>query len=72
MHVILEGALPRNIRLLLRHCIVEEKYFPINLLNKIILEFNYGEHEKLNSPRPIDRERITGDSDKLGQSGKWQ
>lgn len=69
MHVILEGALPRNLRLLLNHCIVEEKQFSLNHLNKIMLKFNYGEHEKFNSPRPIDKERITGVSDKLGQSG---
>lgn len=69
MHVILEGALPRNCRLLLYHCVVEEKYFSITHLNKIISHFNYGEHEKYNRPRPIDRDRVTGGSDKLGQSG---
>lgn len=69
MHVILEGVLPRNIRLLLYHCIVGEKYFTINHLNAVLLRFKYGEHEKFNSPRPIDRERVTGNSDKLGQSG---
>lgn len=70
MHVILEGVLPRNCRLLLYHCIVERKYFTLNHLNKTMLDFNYGEHEKSNSPRSLDRDKITGDSDKLGQSGK--
>lgn len=70
MHVILEGVLPRNIRLLLYHCIVEEKYFSVSHFNKILLSFKYGKHEKVNAPRPIERDRITGDSDKLGQSGK--
>lgn len=69
MHVILEGVLPRNCRLLLYHCIVEERFFTIHYLNKVMLDFQYGEHEKSNLPRPIDRDRITGDSDKLGQSG---
>lgn len=69
MHVILEGALPRNCRLLLNHCIFEKKYFTLNHFNKIITNFKYGEHEKHNAPRSIDRDRITGDSDKLGQSG---
>lgn len=72
MHVLLEGVLPRNCRLLLRHCIVEKKYFTINHLNKIMLGFQYGEHEKFNAPRPLDRDRITGDSDKLGQSGEYE
>ena len=69
MHIILEGALPRNIRLLLHHCIVEEKMFSLNHLNKIMTDFKYGEHEKFNSPRVIDMDRITSNSDKLGQSG---
>lgn len=70
MHVILEGVLARNLRLLLYHCIVEKKYFTLAHLNKIILGFQYGHHEQYNSPRPLDREKITGDSDKLGQSGE--
>ena len=69
MHVILEGALPRNIRLLLYHCIVTESYFSVNHLNKTFVGFTYGDHEKVNRPRAIERERIVGNSDKLGQSG---
>ena len=71
MHVILEGALPRHCRLLLYHCIVEEKYFTLNHLNKSIRDFHYGEHEKLSTPRALERDKITGDSDKLGQSGEF-
>lgn len=69
MHVILEGVLPRNCRLLLHYCIVDRKYFSINYLNKTISDFGFGDHEKMNRPRPIDRERLIGNSDKLGQSG---
>ena len=70
MHVILEGVLPRNCRLLLYHLIIEEKLFTINCLNKVFSDFGYGDHEKMNAPRPIDRERLTTNSDKLGQSGE--
>lgn len=69
MHIILEGVLPRNCRLLLHYCIIERKYFTLNILNKAITEFPYADFEKTNRPRIIDRERVTGNSDKLGQSG---
>lgn len=70
MHVILEGALPRNIRLLLFHCVVTKKYYSMNYFNEMILNFQYGDNEKPNAPRPIDKAKITSNSDKLGQSGK--
>lgn len=69
MHVILEGALPRNCSRLLHHCI-QQKYFSLCYLNEVIVTFDYGNHEKVNAPRPIDRDRIASLSDKLGQSGK--
>lgn len=69
MHVILEGALSRNCKLLLHHCIIDKKYFSLNYLNKMFQDFDYGEHEKLNAPRSIDRERLTANTDKLGQTG---
>ena len=69
MHVILEGVLPRNIRLLLNYCIFQKKYFSISILNKIITNFKFGDHEQTNRPRPIDKDRLTTNSDKLGQSG---
>lgn len=72
MHFILEGALARNCSRLLHHCIYQRKYFSLNNLNKVILTFKYGEHEKVNSPRPIDRDRIVNVSDKLGQSGLFE
>lgn len=71
MHVILEGALSRNCKLLLHHCIIDEKYFTLNNLNKIFQDMEYGEHEKSNAPRPIDRDRLTASGDKLGQSGLY-
>jgi len=58
MHVILEGALPRHCRLLLYHCIVEEKYFTLNHLNKRMQDFQYGEHEKFSAPRSLERDKM--------------
>ena len=69
MHVILEGVLPRNFRLLLSHCIIQKHYFSLTQLNKIIASFKFGDYEKGNSPRPINRDRLSSTGDKLGQSG---
>lgn len=69
MHVILEGTLSRNCKLLLHHCVINKKYFTLNYLNKVFKDFKYGEHERTNAPRPIDRELLLSNSDKLGQSG---
>ena len=69
MHVLLEGILPLNCRLLLAHCILKEKYFTLNQLNTALLNFPYGQSERSNAPGPIDRERLSGDKGKLVQSG---
>ena len=69
MHVILEGILPKNTKILLQYCIIEMKFFTLANLNRAISSFPYSKTEKVNIPRPIDRDRITGDSDKLCQSG---
>lgn len=69
MHVILEGVLPRNVRLLLNYCIFQKKFFSLNSLNKIITDFQFGDEEQKNRPRPIDKDRLTANGDKLGQSG---
>ena len=35
---------------------MDKKYFTLNHLNKTIQDFEYGEHEKSNVPRAIDKE----------------
>lgn len=45
MHVILEGVLLRNLRLLLEHCIVQEHYFTLHQLNQCVSTFCYGYSE---------------------------
>ena len=69
MHVLLEGALPLHWKLLLRHCIVDLKYFTLDYLNRQISHFRYGYSETANKPRQIDRERISGE-EKIIQSGE--
>ena len=41
-HDILEGIAPMEIKLVLNLCIVKEKYFTIDYLNKMINSFHYG------------------------------
>ncbi len=69
MHVLLEGALPLHCKLVLRHCIVDKKYFTLEYLNRQVTNFKYGYTETVNKPRLIDRERISG-NEKIVQSGK--
>ena len=42
MHVILEGVLPLHTKLLLVHCIYEERLFTLKTANKLIIQFEYG------------------------------
>ena len=69
MHVILEGVLPRHCKTLLHHYIIDQHLFTVKQLNKQIEEFAYGYSEKVNAPRPLDRERLTSGDYKLVQSG---
>lgn len=49
MHDILEGIAPKEIKLLLKHCI-SQKYITLDLYNKRLVDFNYG---YLESDKPI-------------------
>lgn len=69
MHVILEGVLPLQCKLLLVHCIYEERYFSLKKLNRLISEFEYGYTEASNVPRPLDNDHLKSSDAKLSQSG---
>ncbi len=69
MHIILEGVLPRHTKFLLQYCILEKKFFTLNQFNRAVDNFPYGINQKNNKPRPLDRDKLTGDGDKLSQSG---
>jgi hypothetical protein len=65
MHVLLEGVVTKEIRLLLQHCL-HLKYFSLTNLNKRIRDIDLGHNESRNRPIPIAKVTIDRD-DKLGQ-----
>lgn len=69
MHVILEGVLPLHCKFLLMHCIFEEHYFTLKLVNRLIAEFEYGYSEGRNVPRQLDSDHLKSSESKLSQSG---
>lgn len=69
MHVILEGVLPLSCKRLLLHCIYDEHYFTLKMLNRLILEFEYGYSESKNVPRQLDSDHLKSSDSKLSQSG---
>ena len=71
MHVILEGVLPLHCKRLLVHCIYEERYFTLKLINRLILEFEYGYSEGRNVPRQLDGDHLRSSESKMSQSGVY-
>ncbi len=71
MHIIFEGVLPRDIKALMHYCICEKHYFTLQVLNKQISNLAYGYSEKVNKPRPLDRDHLTAADKKIVQSGKY-
>lgn len=69
MHVILEGVLPLSCKLLLIHCIFDEHYFTLKVLNQRIAEFEYGYSESKNVPRQLDNDHLRSPESKFNQSG---
>ena len=71
MHIIFEGVLVLNCRMLLTYCIKKKGYFTLSFLNSQICNFQYGYSEARTTPSPIDGDRLVDDnSTKLGQSGE--
>lgn len=55
MHVLFEGVLPLETKLMLRVFIHEKKYFTLKQLNDRIMNFSYGKTESRNRiPKPIE------------------
>ena len=50
MHIILEGMLPLEVRLMLTSFIKDKKYFDVQFLNDRILKFYHGRTESRNKP----------------------
>ena len=69
MHVILEGILPLEIKMMLKTFIYEKHYFELITLNERLKSFVYGRSEsRTKPPKPFERKNIFGDSS-LGLSG---
>ena len=50
MHIILEGTLPLEIKLMLTSFIKDKKYFDVQFLNDRVSKFYYGKTESRNKP----------------------
>lgn len=69
MHVLLEGALPFEIKLMLKVFIFDRCYFDLNDFNGRLTSFVYGRNElRTKPPKLFERKHILGGSS-LGLSG---
>ena len=70
MHDVLEGVLQYEVKLLLRHLILEEKLCTLAQINSRLTSFDYGYQMSKDKLSPITDSRIhSTDSNLLGQSG---
>ena len=70
MHVLLEGVIPLETRLLLQVFIYERKYFTLNFLNNRIENFSYGKVEARSKiPKRLESSHISSNGGKLRLSG---
>lgn len=61
MHVLFEGVLHFELRLMLNAFVSEEHLFSLELLNSRITNFIYGRNELRNKPsKPIKKTHLTG------------
>ena len=71
MHILLEGVVPYESKLLLKVLIDGIRCFTLKELNQKIESFDYGYMNKKNQPSPITRDTMNAVSDsKLKQTGK--
>lgn len=59
MHLLLEGVIPYEIRLLLSDFITVKKYFTLEYLNDRIMSFTYSPDEAKDKPPPIKSSDLT-------------
>ena len=68
MHVLLEGVLNLETRLMISSFVNKDRYFTLDFLNQRITDFPYGRAEKqAKPPRPLTAANLTGS--KLPLSG---
>ena len=69
MHVLFEGVLPLNLKLMLHNFIIDQRFFTLNCLNNRMFAFSYGRNEMKNRPtKVIDQAHLNG-TKKLPFSG---
>ena len=71
MHDVLEGALQREIKLVLQYCIVSKKYFRLSYLTQLMESFEFGYMEVQNRPTPIQRKTLSSKDYSLQQNGMY-
>lgn len=62
MHVLLEGVVRQELRLLLCALVDVKKYFTLSTLNMRISQFEYSDTARLDKPQPIERHHLQKDS----------
>ena len=69
MHVLYEGVLPLNVKLMLHHFIIQQRLFTLSFLNNRVFAFSYGRNETKNKPtKALEQAHLTG-AKKLPFSG---
>lgn len=70
MHILFEGIVPYETKLLLKYLIDERRCFTLKRLNQIVESFDFGFTNRKNKPSYITRESLNAVRDaKLKQSG---
>ena len=70
MHDLLEGTLQLHIKMLLKHFIIEQALFSLDMLNTGICSFAYGPADTSNKPSIISDDTLASNSNSLKQSCK--
>ena len=68
LHDVLEGALQYEAKLLLKHCILTEKYFNLDHLNQLIDTFELG-YMETDRPSQITSKTLHSQDNSLKQNG---
>jgi hypothetical protein len=68
MHLLLEGVIPYELKLMLREFTAVKKYFTVDDLNNRIRSFNYSPEEAKDKPPPIKAHDLTGNG-KISMAG---
>ena len=71
MHMVFEGVLNPDCKLLLHYLINEQRLLTLKELNETISTFPYSGRDAINAPKLIDQERVGPEGSKITQSGMY-